>query len=92
MADETDEAAVIRRLQLAAPSYRRTDRAVADDLEAAVQYKQFSPEQREEALARDPSLLTLIKRLEKRAQQAIEENQSPLADDLLAATELIRGL
>lgn len=88
----TNEADVILRLQRVAPSYRRADPAVADILEAAVRYKQLSPQERDEARARDPSLLTLVTRLDKRAKQATEEYQSPLANDLQAAAELIRGL
>jgi len=92
MTDEADET-FIRRLQFLANSLRRRDEpAVADDLEAVIRFKQSSPEEREEALWRDPWHLTRIKRLEKRAQQARDETQSRLANDLDAAVELIRKL
>ena len=83
MTDEADET-FIRRLQFLANSLRRRDEpAVADDLEAVIRFKQSSPEEREEALWRDPWHLTRIKRLEKRAQQARDETQSRLANDLV---------
>ncbi len=84
-ADET----LIRRLRLVAYSVHLREPALANDLESAIRFKQSSPEKRELARGRDP---TLIRRLEERAKRAIEENQSPLANDLQAAVEMIRGL
>jgi hypothetical protein len=93
MTDEADEA-IVSRLQLVANSLRRAEPAVAYDLEAAIRFKQASPEGRELMRARDPTskILTLIARLESRADRAVRENQSPLAKDLQDAVELIRGL
>jgi hypothetical protein len=87
MTDETD--AIIRRLRRVADSLRRTEPAVAADVNAAIRLKQSSQEDRELARGRDP---TLIARLESRVALATRENQSPLANDLSAAVELIRGL
>ena len=92
LTDKADER-FIRRLQFVANSLRRREEpSVADDLEAVIRLKHSSSKEREEALWRDPSHLTLIKRLEKRTQQAYYENQSSLAKDLDAAVELVRKL
>ncbi len=92
MTEEADKT-FIRRLQFLANSLRRRDEpAVADDLEAVIRLNQSSAEEREQALWRDPGHLTLIQRLEKRAQQACDENQSRIANDLDTAVELIRRL
>ncbi len=92
MTEEADET-FIRRLQFLANSLRRRDEpAVADDLEAVIRFNQSSAEEREQALWRDPGHLTLIQRLEKRAQQACDENQSRIANDLDSAVKLIRRL
>ena len=92
MTEEADET-FIRRLQFLANSLRRRDEpAVADDLEAVIRFKQSSPEEREEALWRDPWHLSLIGRLEKRAQGARIENELRLANDLEAGVDLIRKL
>lgn len=83
----------MRRLQFLARSLRRRNEpAIAGDLEAVIRFTKSAPEQREEALWRDPGHLTLIGRLEKRAEQARNENQSRIASDLDAAIELIRRL
>jgi hypothetical protein len=92
MAEEADET-FIRRLQFLANSLRRRDEpAVADDVEAVIRFKRSSPEEREQELWHDPGHLTLIQRLEKRAEQARDENQSRIACDLDAVVELIRRL
>ncbi len=92
MTEEADET-FIRRLQFLANSLRRRDEpAVADDLEAVIRFNQSSAEEREQALWRDPGHLTLIQKLEKRAQQACDENQSRIANDLDSAVKLIRRL
>ncbi len=92
MTEEADET-FIRRLQFLANSLRRRDEpAVADDLEAVIRFNQSSAKEREQALWRDPGHLTLIQRLEKRAQQACDENQSRIANDLDSAVKLIRRL
>ena len=92
MTEEADET-FIRRLQFLAKSLRRRDEpAVADDLEAVIRFNQSSAEEREQALWRDPGHLTLIQKLEKRAQQACDENQSRIANDLDSAVKLIRRL
>jgi hypothetical protein len=83
----------MRRLQFLARSLRRRNElAIADDLGAVIRFTKCAPEEREEALWRDPWYLTLIDRLEKRAEQARTENQSLIASDLDAAVELIRRL
>ena len=92
MTEETDET-FIRRLQFLVNSLRRRDELpVADDLEAVIRFKRSSPEEREQELWHDPGHLTLIQRLEKRAEQARDENQTRIACDLDAAVELIRRL
>jgi hypothetical protein len=63
--------ALIRRLQFLANSLRRRgDPVIADDVQAVIQLNQSSSEQRQDALWRDPWHLSLIGRLEKRAQEA----------------------
>lgn len=86
MTDETDD--LIRRLHTVASSVRAAEPALADDLQAAIRYKQLSSEARENASVRDSKL---ISRLEERAALAIKKNESPLAKDLQDAVELIRG-
>ena len=74
MTEEADET-FIRRLQFLANSLRRRNEpAAADDLEAVIRFKQSSPEEREEALWRDPLHLTLIQRLEKKGPASAGRN------------------
>ena len=85
--------ALIRRLQFLANSLRRRgEPVIADDVQTVVQLKQSSSEQREDALWRDPWHLSLIGRLETRAQGARIENDLRLADGLEAGVDLIRKL
>jgi hypothetical protein len=70
----------LRRLQFLARSLsRRNEPAIADDLEAVIRCTKCAAEEREEALWRDPWHLTLIHRLEKRAEQARTEHQPLIA-------------
>jgi len=82
MTDELDAALI--RLQYVAYTQRRTEPAVADDLEAVIRFASNRTDRRI-----DPMVIT---RLEKRAVRAIEENQPTLAKDLAAAVELVGKL
>ena|SRR5437868_5423127 len=85
--------ALIRRLQFLANSLRRRgEPGIADDVQAVIHLQQSSSEQREDALWRDPWHLSLIGRLETRAQGARIENDLRLADGLEAGVDLIRKL
>ncbi len=83
MTNELDAALI--RLQFVAYHQRRAEPALADDLDVVIRFAQS------DAIGRqiDPMVPA---RLEQRAAQAIEENQSKLANDLRAAVELIRKL
>jgi hypothetical protein len=83
MTDEMDAALI--RLQFVAYHQRRAEPAVADDLDAVMQYAKADPAGRQI----DPNVLT---RLKRRAVQATLENQSSLANDLTRAVELVRKL
>jgi len=83
MTNELDAALI--RLQFVAYHQRRAEPALADDLDVVIRFAQS------DAIGRqiDPMVPA---RLEQRAAQAIEENQSKLANDLRAAVELIGKL
>ncbi len=83
MTNELDAALI--RLQFVAYHQRRAEPALADDLDLVIRFAQSDPIGRQI----DPMVPA---RLEQRAAQAIEENQSKLANDLRAAVELIRKL
>ncbi len=83
MTNELDAALI--RLQFVAYHQRRAEPALADDLDLVIRFAQSDPIGRQI----DPMVPA---RLEQRAAQAIEENQSKLANDLRAAVELIGKL
>ena len=77
--------AVLIRLQFVAYHQRRTDSALADDLDAVIRFAQSAPSQRQ----LDPALAA---RLERRAAEAAGANDAKLASDIRSAAELIRKL
>ena len=82
MTNELDAALI--RLQFVAYTQRRTDPALADDLDAVIRFAQDDAKSRR----LDPAI---VPRLEKKASDAINHD-ARLAKDLSAAVQLIRTL
>ena len=82
MTSELDAALI--RLQYVAYTQRRTDPALADDLDAVIRFAQDDAKSRR----LDPSI---VPRLEKKAADVTSQD-ARLAKDLSAAVELIRKL
>jgi hypothetical protein len=81
---EALDAALIR-LQFVAYHQRSKEPAITDDLDVVIRFAQSDPNERQI----DPMV---VARLEQRAAQATDQNDSALAKDLLSALELIRKL